>query len=628
MAAVPHTLDYVTWSAVVLLLALLPALPIALGLGRRAGWDLPSVLTAAFALQVAVVGVVSLAAHYLALSLAFVGWASAALLLALGVAASWPPGAPRFPRPRLPALALGIGCLGLGVFERTWFYQSADAFYHLAAVRSLLATGRPMVTDPLYGTSLTALDPTSGVWHTVLAVWSRFTGADVIRLWAGAPAVGGAITVMAFWVLARRVSRSDAAATLAAAGWLGISLAADLRWFAYPNRLSLSLGFVTLAALVALVSERRLPDAALASAAGFATASMHLAAAEVVGAAGALLLGVLALAALARRAREGACDWRPVLAVTGVGCAIALLSAPLLLPRAAIVGASRWMDYGNEYLSRSVVRLPGGMLADQPGALMQIGVVTFLAAAALALGMAAFAIRTGDPVTSAAAALTGLPLVLLANPPLTTALLRQSVYLTSRVALLLPFTAFVGAAWALAAPVRGMRMRVTTAGLAAVLVAAALASSTHAMKEVWAPGARLSVFKTRKTDIRQTWGEAAVARMSAEVGTGYPMVAGDPDTTYYLAGVLPVAAVAVPVRHSPFAVEAVDGEARRVDMLAMTRSASETERRRILERWHASYVVVTKSATAASVLTELRSQRTLLRAVVEGPGVVLFEVRR
>ena len=222
----PETLGYALSALLVTALALLPGLPLALGLGRRADWDLPTVLTASFALQLGVLGMVALAAHYLGLSLTFAAVAGLGALLAAGFVALGAMRGARLPEEAGgPALAIGALCLGLGVFERTWFSHMADAFYHLAAVRSLLATGRPLVTDPLFGTPQHALDATAGVWHTVLAVWSGATRLDVATwLWPGATAFGAAFTLVAFWGLARVVSDSRRAATLAALAWLLLGL--------------------------------------------------------------------------------------------------------------------------------------------------------------------------------------------------------------------------------------------------------------------------------------------------------------------------------------------------------------------------------------------------------------------
>lgn len=623
----PNTATYALGTLVVAALAFLPGLPLAAGLGRRADWRLPATLCAAFALQVAIVGVVAVAAHYLGLTLGFVLAASVVALGLLGVVALWPLERWR-PEPGTPALVLGAAGLALGVFERTWFARMADAFYHLAAVRSLLATARPMVTDPLFGTSSQVLDPTTGVWHTVLALWSKATGLDVATwIWPGAVGVGAALLLMAFWELARTLSGSGAAATVASIAWLAIGLAADVRWAEYPNRLSLAVALVALTALASLSIRPRWPDASLAAAAAFATAAMHMAAAEMLAACVPVLVVLLAVRAAAGAARARGLDLRPVAWVAAPGAVAGLLALPLLLPKAALVRTSTLVGFQSDILSRGIVRLPGGMLVDAPGHLMKVAPAVFLLGAAVAVAATVRAFGRGGTRDLVTAALAGMPLVLLANPPVTTPLLSASFYLTERVAILLPFTAFLGIAWLLALPdARGLRAAV------GVLAAAALAATIAfepAPPPSWSPRSGDSVFASRADDVRRTWGTGTLRALSAEVGDRYPIVASDPETSYYLAGVLPVAVVAVTSKHTPFAIEQADGQARRDDAYAlMAPGTAEARRREILGRRGADYVAVRKTVANRPTLAAMAREPRLLALAVDTPSMALFRVLR
>lgn len=623
------TATYALSALLVSLLALVPGLGLAAGFGRRAGWGLPSVLCASFAFELGTVGIVSLGAYYAGLSLTFVLWASLAVLLLGGAAAVWPYRHDLRLQLGRGGLALGSACVALTVFEHTWFAQMADAFYHLAAVRSLLVTGRPMVTDPMFGTTLSTLDPTTGVWHTVLACWSRATGLDVATwLWPGAAAVGGAVTLMAFWVLCKTVSRSERVATAVAVAWLVLGLSADMRWAAYPNRLCLGLAFITLTAITSLADEPGWPDATLLVAAGFSTIAMHLAAAEMVVAAALVLLGFLLVSAMAHAARGEAPGWRPLAAVAGAGAVVAALAVPLVLPKAAIVGASPLVAFQSALLAPGLVRLPFGLLIDSPGHLMETSAPLFVLTTAIALLAAAVALRRRDVSTVAAAALAGLPAVLLTDPLLTPVLLSRSLYLTARVAILLPFTAFVAVAWAWAAPGAGRRARAAGRVLAVAVVVAAVVHSAAGLGGTWWPAAPESVWRTRAMDVRATWGADTLERLSAEFGSRYPTVAGDSMTSYYLAGVLPVSVVAVTSQHTAFAVKEADGPRRREDMdMLMTASTTEATRREILARRHAAYVIVPKYVPRyASALQAMRAEPDLLQPVVDTGSIVLFRV--
>lgn len=629
----PSTATYALSTLAVAALAFLPGLPLAAGLARRARWRLPAVLCASFALQLGIVGAVALIARLLGLTLAAVFAASAVVLALGGIAALWPPRRGDFGVRDLdlglPALTFGAVGLALGIAERTWFSRMADAFYHLAAVRSLLATGRPMVTDPMFGTSTSGLDPTTGVWHTVLAAWSKATGLDVAAwLWPGAVGVAAALLLMGFWELARRLSGSDAAATFGTLAWLAVGLTADVRWAAYPNRLSLGVAFVALASLASLTVSPEWPDALLAVVAASGAAAMHMAAAAMLAAAGALLLAMLLARAGLDRVRRRACDVRPALALAGVGAAASGLALPLLLPKVPLVRASVLVAFQAEKLALGVVKLPGGLLVDAPGHLMKIAPPLFALGAATALFAAVRAFRGHEPRDLVAAALAGLPVALLADPPVTTPLLQASYYLTERIAILLPFTVFLGVAWALGQPARSRPMRagVTLAVAAALaLTAVSAALGSHSLS----PRSRDSVFASRRDDVRSRWGAGTMRALSAEFGERYPVVASDTRTSYYLAGVLPVAVVAVTSQHTAFAIEAVDGQRRRDDMYAVTSpDASEARRREILLRRRADYVVVPRSGGTERSIAAMLREPGLLRLVVDTPSMAVFRVLR
>jgi hypothetical protein len=625
----PIDLAYALAALVAGAFLLLPGLGLAWGLGRRAGWDLPSVAAAAFAFGLAVVGVVALAAHYAGGSLTIVLVACAVAFVAL-TAAGVRLGRHREPLSRagaVPAFALAAVAALAAVLERPWFAQTADTFYHLAAVRSLLATGRPMVTDPLYGTPLNVLDPTSGVWHTSLALVAKTTGLDVAWLWPGATAVGAAMTVLAFWVLARAVSRSVGAATVAAAAYLVLSLYLDMRWFGYPNQMSLALVFLALAGVASLMDRPRWPDAALVVAAAFAAISLHLAAATLVVGLSLFLGLLLAVAVLVAGARTGEWRWRPLAALAATGVVLAAVSAAVLLPKSAVVAAAPVVDYtGVGVVGRTVALGPwlvaAPSLAGRVDGVLQLGALLALLAAVPAFGR-------DDRRALAAFGIAAFPAALLLDPPLTTMLLRSSPYLTSRIAILLPFTIFVAVAWALGrARERGWHARLAVAVALLTLAVAAYLAIQPLQLDFTTSGTRYAhaMSFSRVNDVRGTWGTEALARMSAEFGSRYPVVAADEETSYYLAGLLPVAVVAVPAQHAPFAPEAVDGPSRRVDMLTVTDPGTpEALRRDVLRRRHAAYVLIPAEKTAT--LAALRAEPALLTPVFETPTLVLFRTR-
>ena len=609
----------------------LPGLGVAWGLGRRARWDLATVVAAAFAFEMGTIGVVALAAYYLGLTLDAVLVLSVAVLAAASVVCVYLGRGGKLAN--LSPEALGIAILAAvgAVIERPWFGQ-ADTFYHLAAVRSLLVTQRPMVTDPFYRLASLPLDPTTGVWHTQLAVICRATGLDVLWLWPGAVAAGAAMTLLGFWVLCRAVSRSRRAATAATVAFAAFGLMLDMRWFAYPNRMSLALVFVTLAAVTELMDRPGLPDAALLVAAGFSAVSLHLAAAAAVALACLLLVLLLLVAAVVDRVRGAEQDVRALVAMLATGAVLVALAAPAVLPKVGTVAASSLVGFDGNSVFQNLVHLPGGLLVANPAMIGPTGWGIVILGGLLAVLAAGPAFRDRDRRSLVAVGLGALPIVLLIDPPLSSPLLHASPYLTYRIAMLLPFVAFVAAAWGLSRAFEGRSSGrdgavVSVLGLAlvAALAAAPLRQVFFQVNDYF-----LAVPTSRPQDIRLKWGPDVIARMAAEFDGRYPVVAGDTNVTYYLAGVLPVAVVAAPSKHSPFAVEERDGEARRADVVdLMSPTATEAQRRAILDRRGADFVVVALYDPASAVpLAQMRAEKDLLAPVVESRSLVLFRVLR
>ena len=234
----------------VFVLALVPGAGLALGLSRRLKLTVADSLPLALAVSAAIAGALSLVGVRLRLDAALAIWIAASI-------ACWVAG--WFIARGTERLELGESGLWLGLavavvtmLERPWYGRSVDAFYHLAAVRSLLHSGTAVPTDPVYGISTATPDPTSGALHTLMAMWSLLTRIDPEVLWVGVTALGASMTVLAFWSLAKRVSGSARPATWASVGFWLFVMFADGRAWAYPNRLSFALVFAAMAMLVGL----------------------------------------------------------------------------------------------------------------------------------------------------------------------------------------------------------------------------------------------------------------------------------------------------------------------------------------------------------------------------------------
>jgi hypothetical protein len=140
------------------------------------------------------------------------------------------------------------------------------------------------------------------------------------------------------------------------------------------------------------------------------------------------------------------------------------------------------------------------------------------------------------------------------------------------------------------------------------------------------------VYVTRLKDMRVEWdvrdaGSAASLAL-ARVSRDYPVVAGDPETSYYLAGLARVAVMAAPKSHSPLAVESVSGDQRRADAAELLDPrTTESRRREILRTWDAGYVALwTARPAEAAALESMRSQ-PLFETVALSDTFALLKVR-
>ena len=621
----------------VIALAVLPGLGFAAVAARRVRLSWPETVVASFAFSVAATSAVATLAYYVGLSLNVVLGVYVALIpisLALFVA-EYRGG--HLEKPSLERAGLIVGGVAalLAMIERPWFRSGADSFYHMAATRSLLATGRPLVTDPFYGTATNVLDPTSGVLHTMQAIFSRTLSTDISTLYMGVTALGAGMIMLAFWVLSRRVGGSARAATIASVAMAAVAYHFDFRVMAYPKHVSEALLFLGIALLVRLIEEPRAALVAVAVVVGLATTTMHLAAAEMLFLSGGFLLLALGVLAVAERIRRrDDVRWGRAFAAVGVALVlVALVSVPVLLPRVGALSGSSVM--GGESLGdlASQTFAIGGIDLVKPGGMYTGGPLLFVALLALIVLAAPSAFRDREPQALAAFALMAMIPLTLNDPLITPVALHFSSYMVARLAALMRFMPFVGIAWALGKRLPGREKLLPFAAAAAIALAVigaapdlyATATGTYLPGfprglDVYGLGATLT------RDLRQEWGVDTLARMRAAFGNAYPVVAADPLTSYYLAGLEPVALVATQAAHSPAFIESREGPRRRADMDAfLSPATTPAERLAIVRRYHIRYVAVWK-VEEPSLEAIVMAQPALFRPVVMSSEIDLFQV--
>lgn len=614
---------------------LAPGATIGTALARRMHAGVPGAVAIAFAVSCALATVVMSVGGAAGATLGtgivlYLAGAAALTLAGLRMAVGAPP-----LRADAAGTALAAGAAFFALFERPWMKVTVDAFYHAAAARSLIMRDALVVTDPFHGTAVTTPDPSSGVLHTMMAMVARAGGIDAAALMSGTTVIGALVLAAAFYVLAKRVSGSPAAAGVATAAYLVANQYLDFRAMGYPNRISLALVFLAMAAAIDLAERPSWHAGAVALSASGATLAMHVGSAEYLLVALAAIGAAAWLPALLDRwrdhRREAPLPWAPAALVA----ASVLLAVPLLLPKLGLVGASSVVDGGSSAGRTALVALGPFVVAD-PSRLFDGGTAALAMTGVLAFMACGWAVVRRDRVAATVSGLLLLPVLLLVTPPFTTLAVRFSYYNVVRLAALMGPLLFVGIAWALGRPAaRGGRVQAVIVAVAALAVAGY--TGVPFLQTVWSerasaarPGMSVSIWRNRASDIRELWGYDTIAAMQREFGCRYPMVAAEPVTGYFLAGLADVRLAAVAHAHSPVAVEIADGPRRRADMDALLlATATEEQRRVILDRYGAEYVIVWKSrrrelAAGRSML----DQPALFEPLVQSPRIILFRVRR
>lgn len=628
------------WLSMPLLLALstLPGVGLAGLLSRRVSMDRAEFAGVAFASSVSVVAVLVTLAWYVGIGITALAWGCVAAC-AGGVVLfvrEWRAGLRERLAPAPGALPIALSAGLVAMLQRPWFHASSDIFYHVAAVRSLLTTGRVLVTDPIYGTPALTIDPTSGIWHTMQACVASLTGIEPSTIYLGAMGIGAAVLVVGAWSLLRRVTSSQVAVAAGIALMFVGLYKMDLRASAYPNIVSYGLAMLAIALFLRLLEDRSWWTVALAGIATFATVSMHIGSAELAGLAGAAVAvwSIVAwLVTMRRRDQEGKYEGHAWLRVSVALVAGFTAGAPVLLPRlAALSGSSVIGESTFGVISDQVVHLPLGLTMMLPGSFLGSGTVLWTGSV-LAAWAGWRAWRRRDVAALGTFAVASMAVLLLVFPPVATIVIGYSSHMARRLAKLLQFAPYIAMTWALGVGLaRWPGARRAVAWTAAGMVALSLLSTTvigvHGGS--WLPRyfGETSVISAWRLDRRAWWGSAALEAVRREVGDAYPVVAGDPVTSYQLCGMLPVYTMDVLESHSPYPVEVVSGKQRRADATTlMAVGTTESRRRAILEKWGVSYVVVDPSEGTVRSLPELRGEVGLFDVVVDTPHLVLLKFR-
>lgn len=628
----------------VMVLLLAPGLGPAWVFCRRRDLSLAWVASLAFAWGVAWTSAVAVVAHLAHLSLAvvigayvaaipFSIWLLGADLRKRGRPSKLDAASPGF----LIAIAAWITALVQGP---AWI--GSDNFFHLAAARSLIATGRPIVTDPFYGLESRSPDPTAGLWNTVQAVVARITSVDVTTVYPGITAFSAFAVTLAFWVLAREFSGSRLAASVATMGYVVAAWYTDFRPFGYPNKASIALAFITLAILCRVCTEPRRRWLLAVGVTGLSALAVHLASGqmELLCAGGmALSLGALSLVPLPAEERRNA--RRAAARIVGGIALMVLPVSPVLIARVATVVASPVMGEDSfVWAGDQIMRGPLGWRFVTPGGFDFGGPWLFWLTVAIAVFATIHAIRTGDRRSAALVPIVLMAPILCTFPPVSTIALNASSYMIARMAELFRFAPYLAAAWAIGAARSGRgkatRPVLLTRALGWATIVVALIIAVPYLQSTYVQGAGTqrrgamwSVKETHERDMRSIYGFSTMFEMRRIVGDTYPRVAADADTSYHLMGLVPVTVVASLPSHTPVLLPPAQVKARNDDMvLFFTPGTTREQRADILERWDIDYVFVREYIDGVDTRKEIVSDKALFELLTGNDRVLFFRVDR
>lgn len=597
-------------------LLLLPGLVVWRMVGPQ-GMPLALQVAPAFALSLAVTAVVGWVGYAIGLGFNSVRAVSVVLVLlaALGLpVALWyrKPGTNETVMPRwvLGAVAAMAVAAGLSAgYSGPWLSATADSFYHLAAVRDLIAHNTALPKEVFFPTLVPSPDPTTGVWHLAVALVSNLSGQDPVMVWRVMTVALAPLMVLGFFALALSITRSATAALIACALYIVLGLSFDFRNVANPNQFGDVLAWLALAFALRFIDNGSRRELVVASSIAFGASAVHGALSPflLVALAGGVLAAIVVRAPSWRRFAIAAvvvgAAALPVLIVDASTLAAsapyATMALPSPLPLRLVHHPWTWVWPSNWYDN------PGTVL----GTTFAVSLVRIWRS-----GEAGAALVIAAMLTVPAAAIT---------PLFATSYSRQ--YLLARVAFVLQPLAWVAWGWGLALAISALQGRLKVPAAALVVISAvAMASAFYIgpLARYVAPASSLRSYAyTRSTDLTVAWRDRLTAIDKLPLSA---VILAEPRMAYELAGLTGRDVVAVPLTHTPAQIEVRDGPRRRTDALDATQGRLDSASLAgVIEHYGVTNVIVDTDRTDPAAWAQLASAQ-ILSPVASGPNWRLY----
>jgi hypothetical protein len=571
----------------------------------------------AFALSMAVISVVAWSGYLLGLGFTSVKTVAVAVvvlavlgsLVALRIrrSAAIDPVSPPWTLWAVSAMAVGAALSAL--YSGFWLSATADSFYHLAAVRSIIEHGTTLPKEVFFSEPVPAPDPTSGAWHLAVALVANLSGQDPVMVWHVMTVALAPLMVLGFFTLALSIIRSGFPALVVCALYVVLGLAFDFRNVANPNQFGDVLAWLALAFACRFAGNGSWHELVVAAPIAFAASAVHGALSPFLLVA---LAGGLAAAVVVRSP-----SWKRLFVAAAVVAAAAL---PLLIVDASILAARP--PYAamaiQSPLPLLTIRRPWTWVwpsnwYDNPGTVLgtafAVTLVRLWRAGEVGAGLVIAAL-----VAIPAAAVTPL-----------FATTYSGQYLLARVSFVLQPLAWVAWGWGMALVIGALRGRFkipAIAALVASLVAVAPSFYIGPLARFVFPATSTRSFQfSRSTDLTVAWRDrlAAIDKLPRSA-----ILLAEPRMAYELAGLTGREVVAVTLTHTPAQIEARDGPRRRADALdAVQGRLDALSLAGVIEHYGVTDVLVDMDRTDPVAWDQLASAE-ILTPIASGPRWRLY----
>ncbi|HVD46677.1 MAG TPA: hypothetical protein VNG70_05280 [Candidatus Limnocylindria bacterium] len=503
---------------------------------------------------------------------------------------------PRWTLWAVGAIALGAGLSAL--YSGPWLSATADTFYHLAAIRSVIENNTALPKEVFFATPVRAPDPTTGTWHVALALVSDLSGHDPLSVWRVMNVALAPITVLAFFALALSITRSGIASLITTALYVVLALSFDFRYAALPNHFGNLLAWLVLTLVLRFVDNGSRRELVVAAPIAFAASAVHVTLSPflLVSLGGAVAAAILVRShSLKRLAVAAAIAGAAALPLLVVDISTLTSLAPYASmavqfppPLLVVHHPWTWVWPSNWYNN------PGTVL----GTAFAVSLLRFWRAGEVGAGLLIAAL-----IAIPAAALTPL-----------FATTSSGRYLLARVSFTLQPLAWLSWGWGIALAITALRSRPKVLA-AAVLVVSAVAMAaafyTGPLARLQEPPSSPTSFAfTRSTDLTAAWGDrlAALDRQPRAA-----ILLAEPRMAYELAGLTGREVVAVPLSHTPYQIQAREGPRRRTDALdAVQGRLDSAGLAGVLEYYGVTDVLVDMDRTNAAAWAQLANARILI----------------